>query len=152
MPIVQTMWIKQGQEKFHQMVSVLHTHAPMPSHTQACTHAPLTGTSTRSLCFLSFICFVLFGRQRFSMWLWLFWNLLCRPSWPRTHRDLLASASRVWILNSASPCPASVSVSVGFPLLSVCLYTSPLHLCKDVIWCGRPSSTGQGSMASWQGR
>ena len=29
------------------------------------------------------------------MFLWLSWNLLCRPRWPGTHRDPTASASQV---------------------------------------------------------
>jgi hypothetical protein len=34
-----------------------------------------------------------FSRQDFSVYHWLFWNSLCRPGCPRTHRDPLASAS-----------------------------------------------------------
>ena len=44
-----------------------------------------------------FVCLLFrFLRQGFSVLPWsLFWNLLCRPDWPWTHRDLLAFASQV---------------------------------------------------------
>ena len=41
----------------------------------------------------NFIAFI-FLRQDFSVWPWLSWYLLCRPSCPWGHRDLPASASQ----------------------------------------------------------
>uniref|UniRef100_A0ABK0L1C2 POU domain protein n=1 Tax=Rattus norvegicus TaxID=10116 RepID=A0ABK0L1C2_RAT len=42
-------------------------------------------------------CFILFGFVTGFLWvaLWLSWDLLCRAGWPRIHRNLTASASRV---------------------------------------------------------
>jgi hypothetical protein len=36
---------------------------------------------------LSFLLFVCFSRQGFSVKTWLSWNLLCRPGWPRTQKS-----------------------------------------------------------------
>ena len=45
----------------------------------------------------SFFIFLIF-QTRFLLWLWVFWNSLYRPGWPRTLGSLHASAS--WVLES----------------------------------------------------
>ena len=53
-------------------------------------------------------CLVSF-RQGLTMQPWLTWNLLCRLGWPRTHRDLLASASQELKLKACASMPGCVS-------------------------------------------
>ena len=43
-------------------------------------------------CFF-FLLLLLFLKHSFSVYLWLFWNSLCRCGWPRAHIDLPGSAS-----------------------------------------------------------
>ena len=46
---------------------------------------------------------VLFWGHCLLVWSWLVWDLLCRPGYPLTHRDLPASASRVLGLKAWAP-------------------------------------------------
>lgn len=52
-------------------------------------------------CFCNFVCLSL------DYVAWLCWNSLCRAVWPRSHRALLASASRMLELKVVRPCLAS---------------------------------------------
>lgn len=38
------------------------------------------------------VLFLYFSRQHFFVWPWLPWKSVCRPGWPRTHRDPPSSA------------------------------------------------------------
>jgi hypothetical protein len=43
-----------------------------------------------------YICLIFgFFKTRFTVWHWLSWNLLCKPGWPHTYRDLPSSSSQV---------------------------------------------------------
>ena len=48
------------------------------------------------VCLFVLICFSAFSRQVFSVYSWLYWNLLCRWGWPQSHRDPPDSTS--WVL------------------------------------------------------
>ena len=46
--------------------------------------------------------FYLFLRRGFSVWLWLYWNLLCRSDWP--HKDFPASDQAILELRNLPIC------------------------------------------------
>jgi hypothetical protein len=50
-------------------------------------------------------CFV-FSRQGFSVYLWLFWNSLCRPGWPRTQKSTCLCLPSAGIKGVRHHCPA----------------------------------------------
>ena len=65
-------------------------------------------------------------RHDLSVYSWLSWNLLCRPGWPRPHRDLLTSASESWEWRYAAP------LSNNFYLFTVCFVFKTLKNIKNL--------------------
>jgi hypothetical protein len=68
-------------------------------------------------CFVLFVClFVCFSRQGFCVKLWLSWNSLCRPDWPRTQISACLCLPSAGIKGVHHNCLARVHILVGLSL------------------------------------
>ena len=79
--------------------------------------------------FVCLFCFVLFcfSRQGFSVQLWLPWNSLCRPGWPRTQKSTYLCLLSAEIKGMRHHCLAKLILCVS-ALWEECAL--PQHLCN----------------------
>jgi hypothetical protein len=100
--------------------------------------AQFQGTNLYLLLLLLLLHYFGFSRQAFSVYPWLPWKLLCRPSWPQNHRDLPVSVSRVLGLKA---CATTSWFEMAYSYcLSLGLGSKPLlfNLTQKPGSCSRP--------------